>query len=580
MERRLAAILAADVVGFSRLMEEDERGTFERLQSQRAEIIEPLVIKHRGRVVKVMGDGFLVEFSSVVEAVQCAVELQEKIAEQNTEIEDHRRIAYRMGVNLGDVIVAEDDIYGDGVNIAARLEKIADPGGVTISGTVYEHVEKKLNLRFEDLGERKFKNISDRVHVYGIAPGQVSRETSPPRPISTQPTMVVLPLENLSNDPSQEYFCDGLTQDITTELCRFPNVFVIASKTAFVYKGARKSAEQIGSELNVRYILEGAVQKVANSIRVNAQLIDASSGVHLWARRFDKNLTDLFEIQEQIIELIVGALGPKVAAVERARAMKRGTGDVGAYDLFLRGAHHFTTNINVMAESESALSESRRWFEKAIDRDPSYARAWGWLAYAHATSWREGWAGPEILDLAKEYAEKAVALEPEDYDTHWALAYVYSARKEMRAALSAYATALSLNPNDPDMLVEMAETLCCVGQHRQARQQIEHAMLVNPRFPDWYRWMLGWTLYHLAEYGPSNEQLEKIIAPNNEVRLIMAANYANLHEDSKAAEELTQFLQRRPDWTVEKERNTLSYLHSKDEEHWLAGIRKAGLAEH
>jgi tetratricopeptide (TPR) repeat protein len=354
---------------------------------------------------------------------------------------------------------------------------------------------------------------------------------------------------------------------------------VIASKTAFVYKGARKSAEQIGSELNVRYILEGAVQKVANSIRVNAQLIDASSGIHLWARRFDKNLTDLFEIQEQIIEMIVGALGPKMAAVERDRAMKRRTEDVDAYDLFLRGAHHFTANINVMAESESALSESRRWFEKAIERDPSYARAWGWLAYAHTTSWREGWAGPEVLDLAKEYAEKAVYLEPEDYDTHWALAYVYSARKEMRAALSAYATALSLNPNDPDMLVEMAETLCCVGQPRQARQQIEHAMLVNPRFPDWYRWMLGWTLYHLAEYEPSNEQLEKIIAPNNEVRLIMAANYANLGEASKAADELRHFLQRRPDWTVEKERKTLSYLHAKDEEHWLAGVRKAGLAE-
>jgi TolB-like protein len=579
MERRLAAILAADVVGFSRLMEDDESGTFQRLQSQRADIIEPTLVKHHGRVVKVMGDGFLVEFSSVVEAVQCAVELQVKIAEQNTEIEDHRRIAYRMGVNLGDVIVAEDDIYGDGVNIAARLEKIADPGGVTISGTVYEHVERKLDLRFEDLGEKKFKNISDPVHIYGISSDQVPRQTSPQRPIAAQPAIVVLPLENLSNDPSQEYFCDGLTQDITTELCRFPNVFVIASKTAFVYKGARKSAEQIGSELNVRYILEGAVQKVANSIRVNAQLIDASSGIHLWARRFDKNLTDLFEIQEQIIEMIVGALGPKMAAVERDRAMKRRTEDVDAYDLFLRGAHHFTANINVMAESESALSESRRWFEKAIERDPSYARAWGWLAYAHTTSWREGWAGPEVLDLAKEYAEKAVYLEPEDYDTHWALAYVYSARKEMRAALSAYATALSLNPNDPDMLVEMAETLCCVGQHRQARQQIEHAMLVNPRFPDWYRWMLGWTLYHLAEYEPSNEQLEKIIAPNNEVRLIMAANYANLDENSMATEELTQFLQRRPDWTVEKERNTLSYLHAKDEEHWLAGIRKAGLPE-
>jgi TolB-like protein/Tfp pilus assembly protein PilF len=579
MQRRLAAILAADVVGFSRLMEEDEKDTFHNLQSQKTEIIEPTVRKHQGRIVKLTGDGFLVEFSSVVEAVQCAVELQEKVFERNSGVDEARHIAYRMGINLGDVIVAEDDIYGDGVNIAARLETMAEAGGILISSTVHEHVERKLDLRFEDLGQQKFKNISEPVQVFAVGSKRDAEGPGGERPAVALPTIVVLPLDNLSNDPSQEYFCDGLTQDITTELCRFPNFFVIASKTAFVYKGARKSAEQIGSELHVRYILEGAVQKIANSIRVNTQLIDAQSGIHLWARRFDKNLTDLFDIQEQIIELIVGALAPKMAAVERARALRRPPEDVDAYDLFLRGAHHFTANIGMMSESESALAESCQWFKKAIEKDPSYARAWGWLAYAHATSWTEGWAGPEVLELAKEYAEKAVSLELEDYDTHWALAYVYSVRKEMKAALSAYATALSLNPNDPDMLVEMAETLVYVGQHEQARRQIEQAMRVNPRFPDWYRWTFGWTLHHLGEYEASNEQLEKIIAPNNEVRLIMAANHANLGATSAAALELQRFLQRRPDWTVEKERKTLSYLHAKDEEHWLTAIRNAGLPE-
>ena len=243
MERRLAAIMAADVVGFSRLMQEDERGTFERLQSQRSKIIEPSISKHRGRIVKIVGDGFLVEFSSVVEAVQCAVELQKRIREQNKDVDEARRIAYRIGVNLGDVIVAEDDIYGDGVNIAARLEGMAEAGGIMISGTVHEHVDRKLDLRFEDLGQKGFKNISEPVQVFAVATDPGAEETTPTRPAVAHPTIVVLPLDNLSNDPSQEYFCDGLTQDITTELCRFPNFFVIASKTAFVYKGARKSAE-------------------------------------------------------------------------------------------------------------------------------------------------------------------------------------------------------------------------------------------------------------------------------------------------------------------------------------------------
>jgi TolB-like protein len=391
---------------------------------------------------------------------------------------------------------------------------------------------------------------------------------------------VVLPFENLSDDPGQEYFCDGLTQDITTELCKFPNFFVIAAKSAFSYKHQRKRAEEIGRELNVRYILEGAIQRAGDHIRVNAQLVDAETDHHLWARRFDKNLTDIFEIQEEVIELIVGALAPKLTAVERARAARRPTENINAYDAFLRGAHHLATHLDVIAESEDALLESRRWFQAAIELDPNYGRAWGWLAYAHVTSWTEGWTGPEILDLAKDYAEKAVTLEPEDYDTHWALAYVYQARGKLDMALSAYVSALELNHNDPDMLVEMAETLCCVGRHAEAVRQIERAMIMNPRFPEWYSWMFGWVLYHLREYKRSNEQLEKIIRPNNEVRLIIAANYAQLGESEGAVEALKRFQQKRPDWTVEKERQTLSYRHREDEEHWLAGVRKAGLPEH
>ncbi len=580
MERRLAAILVADVVGYSRLMGKNEAGTLAALKAHREGLIVPKVTEHHGRIVKLMGDGMLVEFPSVVEAVQCAVEIQRGMAKRNQDAPSERQIAFRIGINLGDVIVEDDDIYGDGVNVAARLEGLAAAGGITVSGTVHEHVEHKLDLRFEDLGLKTFKNISEPVRIYNVSAmtntGPFKRDKSS----DGNPAIVVLPFENLSADPGQEYFCDGLTQDITTELCKFPNFFVIAAKSAFFYKNQRRHAEEIGRELNVRYILEGAVQRAGDHIRVNAQLVDAETGHHLWARRFDKNLTDIFEIQEELIELIVGSLAPKLTAVERARAARRATENINAYDAFLRGAHHLATHLDVIAESEDALLESRRWFQAAIELDPNYARAWGWLAYAHVTSWTEGWTGPETLDLAKDYAEKAVTLEPEDYDTHWALAYVYQARGKLDMALSAYVSALELNRNDPDMLVEMAETLCCIGRHAEAVRQIERAMTINPRFPEWYRWMFGWVLYHLREYKRSNEQLEKIVRPNNEVRLIIAANYAQLGESERAAEALKRFQQKRPDWTVEKERHTLSYRHREDEEHWLAGVRKAGLPEH
>ncbi len=579
MEGRLAAILAADVVGYSRLMGEDEAGTLAALKSQRDELIAPKVSEHNGRIVKLMGDGMLVEFPSVVEAVQCAVEFQRAIAARNVEIPANRQICFRVGINLGDVIYEDDDIYGDGVNVAARLEKFADSGGITVSGTVHEHVEHKLELRFEDLGTREFKNISGPVHVYnisGVTPAVAIRRDGPD---GGKPAIVVLPFDNLSDNPGQVFFCDGLTQDITTELAKFPNFFVIAAKSAFSYKNQAKRAEEIGRELQVRYILEGAIQRAGDHIRVNAQLVDAETGHHLWARRFDKDLTDVFEIQEEVIELIVGSIAPKLTAVERARATRRPTENINAYDAFHRGAHHLATHLDVMGESESALLESRQWFQKAIELDPSYARAWGWLAYNHVASWTEGWASPETLDFAKDCAEKAVALEPEDYDTHWALASVYQARGNLDLALGAYVTALELNRNDPDMLVEMAETLCCLGRHEDAVTQIERAMIINPRFPEWYRWTLGWCLYHLREYRRANEQLEKIIRPNNEVRLIMAANHAQLGDNERAAAALSRFLQKRPDWTLEKERQTLTYRDPEDKEHWLDGVRSAGLPE-
>ncbi|MCH8150042.1 MAG: hypothetical protein IH987_19025, partial [Planctomycetes bacterium] len=351
--------------------------------------------------------------------------------------------------------------------------------------------------------------------------------------------------------------------------------------------------QDVGRELGVRYLLEGSVQRAGDQVRINAQLIDTTSGTHLWAERYARALGDLFAVQDEIIRMIVGSLAVKVTALERKRVAHKKTDDVNAYDAFQRGAQVYLARLNHAHETDEGLKESRSWFEKAIELDPNYARAWGWLAYTSANSWLEGWSDKESLEKAEEFARKAVALDPDDYDTHWSLAFVLSHKGNPDQALSEYNDALNLNPNDPNMLVEMSETLLYIGEHQQCIDQIKHAMVINPHFPEWYRWDLGWAYHHAKEYQESNLELNKIVSPNNEVRLIMAANYARIasayietNEPSRAAEATEQaatamklFLEKRSDWTVEKERRKVSFKNSEDEEHWIDGVRKAGLPE-
>jgi len=372
VQRRLAAILAADVVGYSRLMGEDEAGTLAQLKAHRKELLEPKITEHGGHIVKLMGDGVLVEFPSVVEAVQCAVEVQNGMAVRNASVPDDRRITFRIGVNLGDVIVEGDDIYGDGVNVAARLEGLAEPGGICVSRTVFNHVTKKVDLGFEDLGEQEVKNIPEPLRVYRVELAQ----TEAPRlgsvaaaeqtlTLPDKPSIAVLPFDNMSGDPEQEYFADGMAEDIITALSRMPWFFVIARNSSFTYKGHAVDVKQVAHELGVQYVLEGSVRKGGSRIRITAQLIDAMTGKHVWAERYDREIVDIFAVQDEVTEAIVGAVAPEFLSVEAKRAQRKDPGLLDAWECVVRG------RALVWRMGHEEVAEARKLFERAIQLAPS-----------------------------------------------------------------------------------------------------------------------------------------------------------------------------------------------------------------
>ena len=343
VERRLTAILAADVAGYSRLMGQDEAGTLARLRAHRRELIDPKIAEHKGRIVKTTGDGILIEFPSVVEAVACAVAVQRGMAERNTPVPEDQRIVFRVGVNLGDIIVEGDDIHGDGVNVAARLEGIAEPGGICVSGIVHDQVRDKLDLTFEDMGETALKNIARPVRVYRVqlAPAETALTASSVKPTPTlalpdKPSIAVLPFQNMSGDPEQEYFADGMVEEITTAIARLPWLFVIARNSSFTYKGKAVDVKQVGRELGVRYVLEGSVRKAGQQVRITGQLIDTATGAHIWADRIDGTLDDIFELQDQVASSVAGAIEPKLRLAESERASRKPTDSLDAYDLYLR----------------------------------------------------------------------------------------------------------------------------------------------------------------------------------------------------------------------------------------------------
>jgi TolB-like protein len=394
VERRLTAILAADVAGYSRLMGDDEEGTLAQLKAHRRALVDPKIAEHRGRIVKTTGDGMLVEFTSVVDALRCAVEVQRGMTDRNAEVPQDRRIEFRVGIHQGDIIIEEGDVFGDGVNVAARLEGLAEPGGLCVSARVQEDARGKLEITFEDLGEQQLKNIERPLRVYRVRPSGAPN----PRPalsLPDRPSVAVLPFQNLSGDPEQEYFADGIVEEIITALSRFKQLFVIARNSSFTYKGRAVDVKQVGRELGVRYVLEGGVRKAADRVRITSQLIDATTGAHLWADRFDGSLENIFDLQDQVTASVVGQIAPKLEEAEIQRAKRKPTESLDAYDHYLRGLasfHLFTRERN---------AEALRLFYKAIELDPDFSSAYGMAAWCFLQRKEWGWIANRRQEIAE-----------------------------------------------------------------------------------------------------------------------------------------------------------------------------------
>jgi TolB-like protein len=406
--RRLAAILAADVAGYSRLIEADEEGTLGRLKALRAEIIDPKIAGHRGRIVKTTGDGLLVEFASVVDAVRCAAELQTVMAEANTPLPPDRRIELRIGIHQGDVVVEDGDIFGDGVNVAARLEGLAEPGGICISARVREDVSGRLDLAVEDIGDQALKNISRPVRVFRVAMDQ-KPASQPALAVPDKPSIAVVPFANISGDPEQEYFADGMVEEIITALSRIRWLFVIARNSSFTYKGQAVDVKQVGRELGVRYVLEGSVRKAGGRVRITAQLIDAVTGTHLWADRFDGSLEDVFDLQDKVAVSVAGVIEPALQAAETAHSVGRPTTDLTAYDLYLRA-------YAMALSSARHIPEALRLMEKAIARDPRYGNALAWAAFCCYRLVGDGRSEDPEVDRLKgaDFARRALEVAGDD----------------------------------------------------------------------------------------------------------------------------------------------------------------------
>jgi len=499
--RRLAAILAADVAGYSRLMGTDEEGTHERLRAHLREFVDPKIEEHHGRTVKHTGDGLLVEFASVVDAVRCAAEWQRAMIDREAGVPEDRRIRFRIGINLGDVIVEDDDIFGDGVNVAARLEALAEPGRICISGTVYDQIRDKLPYAFLDLGEQSVKNIVRPVRVYALRSEAVADLPAPsvlPAPAISQPavaprlSIVVLPFTNLGNDPEQQYLADAITEDLTTDLSRLVGMFVISRNTAFTYQGKRVDTKQVGRELGVRYMLEGSVRRSSNRIRVNAQLIDAETDAHLWAERFDGDMAGLFALQGEVTSRIAVALNLELPAAEAARP----TEHPDALDYILRGRA-----IHAKPPSRGKYAELIKIFECALALDPRSVEAQSRLTAALTGRVMDNMTDTAAADLARAeaLAEQALAASPRNQLAHFAKGQVLRAQRRFAEAIPEYEALLATDPNRIMALSCIGQCKLYTGSIEETIPLVERAIRLSPRDPNLGVWCqtIGWV--HLLQ---------------------------------------------------------------------------------
>lgn len=583
LKRRLAAILAADVVGYSRLMGEDEAGTLSALKGRRKEILQPAVSKHHGRIVKLMGDGVLVEFASAVNAVACAVELQGAMAAANEDLPEDRQIALRIAINLGDVMVEGSDLYGDGVNIAARLEALAEPGGVLVSSKVRDEVIGKLDIGFEDLGPQFLKNIAEPVRAYRVS-GVPAVAVTAPKSATDKPSVAVLPFTNMSGDPGQEYFSDGISEDIITELSRFHEFSVIARNSSFRYKGRAPKIEDVGRELGVKYVVEGSVRRSGDRVRVTAQLIDAVTGAHVWAERYDRQLADIFSIQDEVTEAVVARVAEGIKGARALHARSRLSHSATAYDLVLQARPYRTAHT--AAASEIAV----RLLRQAIELDPDFALAHASLAFVRAGEIELGSGGDPATVLAEAFAaaKRAVALDDSDGYAHASLAYVLHKFGEFDQAEREVAVALSLNPNHVNIIMTGAWISLVNCNPEQAIKMIERARRLNPYMGGWELWTLGEAYLDAKRYQEALDAFAKVTDPSTLMFLERAICHAYLGQESDAQRNLREYLGRAEKemspfpgedpiaWRAFLERVTFRRRREVTD-HFLEGVRKAGL---
>jgi len=632
-ERKLAAILAADVAGYSRLMGADEEGTLAQLKAHRRALVDPKIREHRGKIIKTTGDGLLVEFASAVDAVRCAVEIQRGMAERNAGVPQNRRIEFRVGINLGDIIHDDNDIFGDGVNVAARLEGLAEPGGICISRSVRDPVRDKLGFTFEDIGEQELKNIAAPIHAYrvrfegvepearaallfrprprrnlvaasliGLAavcvvaiavgfwphraprpvPAQpVAAVASAPLPLPDKPSIAVLPFTNIGGDAKQERLADGLTEDLITDLSRYRDLFVIARNSVMAYKGKVVSVQQVGRDLGVRYVLEGSIQVSDDRVRVTAQLIDAATEVHVWSDRYDRALDDIFDVQNEVTQKIAAALGPAttgaVIVAETAIARRKPPANFQAYDYYLLGME---AHLRLTKDGESQAIEL---FKKAIELDPQYARGYMGLGFVYADFAWWGWAGGNSQDWfekAKVALLKAIDLDPTNNRAYTILGMVYVALNDFDRGLATYEQSFALNPNDPTMLMIYGDSLPLVGRAKEGAEMINRAFRLNPHHPNWYYTNID-PFYATGQYDEVITRSRRVTGEPAAWNLaLLAMSYAQLGQKKEAAAAMAALSQKFPDPSFERLLSEFGGIRDQPTlALYLDGARKAGIRD-
>jgi adenylate cyclase len=584
MERRLVAILVADVVGYSRLMELDEAGTLAALKAHRTEFIDREIAEHRGRTVKLMGDGALVEFPSAVAAVECAVAIQCGMAERNAGVPEDKHIEFRIGINLGDVIIDGDDIYGDGVNVAARLEGLAEPGGICLSAKIHEEVKSRLELNYEDLGQKEVKNMTQPIRVFRVV---TDTDTALEAPtvgeslvLPNKPSIAVLPFDNLSRDPDQGFFADGIAEDIITELSKFRSLFVIARNSSFSFRGQAIDVKELSERLGVRYIVEGSVRRAGNRIRITAQLIDAVADAHLWAERYDRDLNDIFAVQDEVTLAIVTAIEPALGSAERERAHRKPSESLGAWESYQRGlwhAYRFTAAENAEAQSH---------FRRAIERDPNFAPGHAGLAYALFLSVMLGFGGDAESSVAEasEAAHRAIMLDPEDAFGQATLGRVHQMKGEHEAAISAYEKALALNPNYASAHYGLGWALIYSGRPEEGLPVVDEAIRLSPRDPMLWGFLTlkGLAFVAMDRHEEALKWIRKALRQSNagvRTHVFEVIALAHLGRIEEAKEALQRVYTIKSDFDMDFVRATAKMMHPSSAERYINGLRKAGLLE-